>query len=363
MKRTATLTWNTYCNFGTFLQAYALQQVIKSMGYENKIIDDERIVKRFSPLGKIKGLVKYLILPRQRKYVASERVSKRLYEQFKTEELDVDYCIDADHLNEIYDVFVCGSDQIWNTYSMICPQRHFFYATFTNKKKVAYAPSINAFELSSDKKKCLKELVKDFYTLSAREENGVKLLQEASGKEVSKVVDPTLLLNKREWEKLLEKRPRKITEKYVLGYFLTPNDSYIAVCKEFAHRRGLKFKMFYNFPKYISQADEVITAGPIEFLEAIRGAEYVMTDSFHGSIFSYLFEVPLFHFIRFHNENYAQNARVVNLLAMLGIDSHLIDTNNFKDIEMLDDIDYEKAKLKIQPQIDLSREYLRQALN
>lgn len=363
MRKIANITWVTYYNFGTFLQAYALQQYILSLGYDDVILDDSVFAEtHINWKLRVKKWI-WSLCKSYRSFVKQQNEAQGFYEHFKKEHLIIESNVaDIERLNETYECFVCGSDQIWNPFSLINPKKGFFFADFVYRKKISYAPSIGVSVMPLEYVDKFRSLIKDFTFLSARERPGQKIMQELSGKKVVNVVDPTLLLSKNQWEKLLANRKEKKAEVYVLGYFLTPNPIYIQTAKDYAHKKGLKFKMFYTDKSYVSVADELITAGPIEFIEAIRNAHFLFTDSFHGSIFASIFNTQFVTFKRFKDTIESQNSRVENLLEMMGIQEHLLSEENAIDAISLEKIDFELVWANLSPYIKNSKEYLINAL-
>lgn len=362
MKKIANITWVTYRNYGTFLQAYALQQYIESLGFQSAILDDESIILRtFNWKWEIKKIF-WRMTKAYRLFSRSEKESEEFFENFKNEYLTVEKNVsNIDYLNKEYDCFICGSDQIWNPIFLKNPESVFFYANFATKRKVAYAPSIGVATIPSEYIGQFKGLIQGFQFLSAREKQGAEIIKGLTGKKVSIVVDPTLLLEQEEWDKLI-KNDRQCTQKYVLGYFLTPNPKYINAAKSYARQMGYKFWMLYTNQSYAAFADNLITAGPIEFLQAIRGAQYVLTDSFHGSIFSTIFRVQFITFKRFVNTTTSQNARVENLLKLMNISERFIGIEEIERMYTLKDINYDEAWDSIAPSIEDSKKYLINAL-
>ena len=143
---------------------------------------------------------------------------------------------------------------------------------------------------------------------------------------------------------------------------MTSNPIFIEAARKYAHSHGYKFKMFYMDMTYYNEADEVITAGPIEFLEAIHNAEYLFTDSFHGSIFASIFNVQFITFKRFKKSVTSQNSRVENLLKIMKIEERLLSEDEVSLIDSLEKIDFEKVWKNLTPFIKESKEYLNNAL-
>lgn len=362
-KNTAIITWVTYHNFGTFLQAYALQKYLIDLGVKNAILNDSSIIKsNINIKYKFKKILKRLYDISYRKYERSKRESDILFENFKSIILNVDSNIlDISSVNAKYDTFICGSDQIWNPFSLENPNVGFYYASFTRKKKIAYAPSIGVSEVPQMFKEKLKKLTYNFDFLSSREQQGVDILHELTGKEVVKVVDPTLLLNSKQWNILLQK-DNACDEKYVLAYFLTQNNVFINAASEYAHKKGLSLKMFFMHESYNRYNCDLITAGPIEFLHYVRDAEYLFTDSFHGTIFASIFHTQFFTFKRFKQTPRSQNSRVEGLLKMMGVSERLLDEETCSKMYNLKDINFIHIETNLAPFINKSKEYIEEAL-
>lgn len=361
--QTATITWVTYCNFGTFFQAYALQKYVTELGYANAILDDSSmIVSRTSWKYELKKFLMRVSDESFRRYERSKKQTDRLFGDFKREVLKVDGCVSSlQSVDAKYDTFICGSDQIWNPFSLDNPNAGFYYASFTDKKKIAYAPSIGVSEVPQQYKARQKELTSGFDFLSAREQQGVDILHELTGKDVEMVVDPTLLLDKGQWNKLLpEETP--CNEKYILAYFLTPNRTFINTALEYARREGLRLKMFFTDKSYCDFDCDLLTAGPIEFLHYVRDAECLFTDSFHGSIFASIFHTQFFTFRRFRETARSQNSRVENLLEMMGISERLLGEDSCGKVWKLSCIDFARVDGNLAPFIKKSKEYLEKAL-
>lgn len=370
--KTATLTWNSFYNYGTCLQAYALQHYIESLGYENRVIDDSSIVFTVSKSDK-SPTVECKLKWRWRKAWQSVHANYRTFyrcqrllcqgvNEFKAKILKIDYETASVLRDEKdYDVYICGSDQIWVPLGFNNPKWIFYYAAFTNKKKISYAPSIGGYYIPDEWKTKVSELISSFSALSVREEAGRDALQELTQQKVKLVVDPTLLLSRNEWENVLPCNYHK-KEKYVLGYILTPNNTYYQIARNYAHQHGMKFYLFMLNLQDYGQADKYISGSPFDFLEYVRNADLLFTDSFHGTIFSTIFEIPFYTFKRFADESQLnQNSRIDTLLKEIGAETRLIESKNAGHFgnDMPDFID---MKHRLEPLIEHSKKYLRENL-
>lgn len=349
--KTATVTWIYYENFGTFLQAYALQKSIMEFGHENIIIDDSYFFKPCM-LSRIKKAVMDKIKGKSNK-------AHRSYIDFRKRFLNIGHCAGiTDSFANNYDVFLCGSDQIWSPYLEFNP---YYYLDFTEKKKVAYAPSTGTSACNKLYKANVKPAIEKFDHIAVREEDGARMLSTFIDKEVKVVLDPTLLLTREQWNKVESKVEEK--EPYILCYFLTPNKWYLDYLKEYAERHNKKVKIFNTNPLYKKLGFEVVNAGPGEFISYIKNAEKVFTDSFHSSIFSILYHKDFITFKRFKDGGEKdQNARIANLFKKLGVKDYFIGEEQLNTIETLALPNYAIIEERLGKFRAESKEYLRNAI-
>lgn len=364
-QKIAQITWINYYNFGTFLQAYALQKALKKLGYYTSIIDDRNfnfhLKQKETTLIKIKSLIKRII-----GWNKGEIKRKRLYQTFAKRYLTIDSSNKS--LTEIadnYKIYICGSDQIW---SPILPSQSngYFFASFAkeNSIKISYASSFGAISCDNDYKELVTPWLDSFKSLSSREQSGVKILTEITGREdIVEVVDPTLLLNSDEWDQLYNDADCVQSSKpYMLCYFLSFNKEYIERCKEYAKEMNLQLMCFNNLDSINMFFDTLIDAGPSQFLAAIANCSYFATDSFHGTIFALQFKRQFVTFKRFmESDPKNQNSRIINLLGKVGLGNRFIGNtaiSSMPDIYNWDNIDDAIQKYR-----SSSISYLKRALN
>ncbi len=367
MKKIAIVTWCSWHNFGTFLQAYALQKTITSLGYQCSILDDRDIIfYKVDWKSAIKNAIKRFH-PCYRHFLLNKSKGDARFDEFKLHFLKVDSDVnDKNVVSRRYDAFVCGSDQIWSIAGIHEARRWYYFAYFTDKPKIAYAPS-GANYLPDNKRPIYRSLIKDFSAISVREPQAQNVLQSLTDKKVELVVDPTLLLDKQEWTKIADASSKQLinSKRYLLVYFLTSNQSYIDVARKYASEHRLRLVAFYIHRTYKQWADELITGGPLEFLSAIRNAECVFTDSFHGTIFSTIFERQFVLFKRFKETDNAKslNSRIYHLMSMMGMPDRIIDESGTDKIEILPTINFDNVKEALQPYITTSKQFLIHSLN
>ena len=361
------ITWCCYRNFGTFLQAYALQSFLRKNGYDVELLNDYQYSVK-QPLSlkikiAIKDYIKQFFFPKLFKSVKKDRESYILYESFKKKYLYIDYQVASLHdVDQRYDAFVCGSDQIWNPGGFKRNGNEYYFASFASKPKIAYAPSIGVKSIPSEYKERFSELISDFSFISVREKTAVNAMKDVIEKPIEVVVDPTLLIDRKDWFQLIDNNLNKQQDKYLFLYLLTFNQEYISAAYDYAQLHNLKVRIVKACGVNL-HIDEAEPAGPLEFLNMIAGASYVMTDSFHAAIFSMIYNKAFVVFKRFKdNDVVSQNSRVENLLGKVGLKERLIDENHLEFIDALTDIDFGQVDHLIKREIQDSQQYLINAL-
>lgn len=386
--KTATVTWITYNNYGTELQAYALQQYLKELQIENTIISDKDIVIKSktkfpkevvtkiteTPQKRILRLLKkYCCHPvlffkilceilsdfTRKKEEASYFESQQCIEQFKKNDLTILYGKtrhEMTNLNDEFDAFICGSDQIWSTI-----ERNFdgfFYLDFANKKKISYAASIGSNIIPDNKTSKISEWLQGFSAISVREEKTAEQLSKLLKKPVQWVADPTLLHNSDFWTSFSQdfKVPKS---QYLLCYFLENKEWYHEYAMSVAKYLNLKLVIIPSRVEITHRKGVLHSAvGPREFVGLFRSADYILTDSYHGSIFSLIFEKKFLYLKRFcdgHPEN--QNIRIESLFGYLGILNNIVEEKKF-DSDDMKYLSYAEISKKLVEFREKSREYI-----
>ena len=361
-KSTATVTWINYRNFGTYLQAYALQQAVEKLGYSNVVIDDSKVIssfpkKKFSPVRILRNIP--LLYPQRAEFRRKSLTSIQEFDDFKRNFIKTD--ADWSTRNELasrYDTYIAGSDQIWSPTSVF---DDFYYLGFTDRTKVAYAPSLGTKVYPEAMVPRVRQFLDSFSALSVRERQGADILKEKFSFDAEVVADPTMLLTADDWNALLPETC-DASAPYALCYFLTFNRKYVDFAKEYCRSRGLKMVVPVISHNLVGiQGTEELYTGPIGFLKALKGAEVVLTDSFHGTIFSMLFQKPFHTFKRFSDDSAAsQNSRLENLLENTGLTDRYLDEDHLETVE--DDIDYESVGQSVSNMREKSLAYLRNSL-
>lgn len=332
MKKICTITCHDVYNAGASLQAYALMKYLQNQNYDVKIIDYKPDYLKHYRLCNINPKFDKNILTRV--IYLSLRLPKRIirlldkrklnYDRFTKKKLCVTketYCSNEqlrDNLPEA-DIFIAGSDQIWNPV-LDNGKDPAFYLDFVpdNKKKIAYAGSFSVSELPKELKNTISGYLKKFDALSVRETSAVNIISDLGINDVEAVLDPVFLLGIDEWRKICI--PLK-TEKYVLIYDFDWSENIKLLAKKVAEERGIKIYSVLNCDYADKCFDDI---GPDGFVSLVSNAELVISNSFHATAFSIIFNKPFFVFRR----SWGINTRIEDLVNLFGLSDRLIDSEN-----------------------------------
>ena len=341
MLKIALITTQNANNYGAILQAFALEQVLSRYGkvevvnYDNNHIGISfNLIRVTLTVHGLLGIGKdvFRLFPR---YKAIKR-----FKQFIQKNMALTKSVSAQELQHgelnHYDIYVAGSDQIWNPACIssdgaIDPV---YFLRFTPKaaRKISYASSIGGYQLSSNEKEHVKELLADFHMISVREKDTQLLLQDILEKTVHHVLDPTLLLSKEEWLKTLDIEDlEEKKEQYILLYTVPKNPLIRKAVEYFSKKTGFKVIALDQGLSAGAKVDQQVRdAGPIEFIELFVNAAFVITDSFHGVCFSINFGLPFV--VIAHG---AHSNRIESLLSLVELDSRLVkNETDFIDLDI-----------------------------
>lgn len=331
-------------NYGAELQAYALQRVLNLLGYDAEIIDylfyknpQHKKTVRSRPnfhFGIKKILVErlYPIYTKIRMFLNSknENVREQRFALFhkKNTRLSKTYKT-IDELFEAkmdYDIYMVGSDQVWNPgiYSSLDP--YFLKFAPQNRKKIAYASSFGVSEIPSYACSYYREALKDFDAIGVRENNAVELVRHLSGKSAQWVLDPTLLLTKDNWNEIavLPEEVKGVCDGYILLYELTPCPYILQLAHYFSKSLNLPIVRICKNASVEDRDRSIINitdAGPNEFIGLFAHAKLVITNSFHGTAFSINLERDFYTVTPLRKQN---NSRQQSLLKLFQLESRLL---------------------------------------
>lgn len=316
-------------NYGGLLQEYALQKTVVRLGYQCEIIDydmsselgmfsykrsllyltPEKIFSKLKVKTKENKDISKVIIPRHERF-----------DEFRSEYIKLSSRCRYSDLIEMqnkYHSIVCGSDQIWSP-SLTRPS---FFLDFVDatKKKIIYAASISRDQLSKKEAKVYKRYLSSFESVSVREEKAKEIIHGLiPSMDVNVVLDPTFLLDHKDWEKIAGKQAL-VDEAYLFCYFLNIDEQKREAAIKFAKKNGLRIVSLPCLPERYNSLDEgfsedLFPTKPAEFLNLILHAEFVLTDSFHPSVFSIVFNKNFRVFERSRGKQ-NMNSRLETLLS------------------------------------------------
>ncbi|TPF78574.1 MULTISPECIES: polysaccharide pyruvyl transferase family protein [unclassified Bifidobacterium] len=368
------ITYHAAHNNGSFLQAYATQKKIRQLGVQCDVIDfstplQQYIYAVYKPIRGPKDIVKnaYALLHHRLIQQRHDDFEHLIHSALSLTPHSYSDPSQMRGLEHEYDIFVSGSDQIWNMDAWDYSDAYFLNFVH-NKPKVSYASSMGGHILDKrgDKQLAVKyrALLADYRAISVRERSAQDYLNDVIDQPVTQVIDPTLLLKQHDYDDITA--PRLVNEPYIFYYAIDSierNDSAARAVQEYAASKGLPvYVMFtgnksFGLKKYGFHLLEA--AAPNHYLSLIKHADHVLTASFHGTAFSILFEKQ-FHVVRgMHNGKVNMDDRMSSLLHVCGLESQqLIQGHPWQN----DVIDYDAVKPRLQREVDRSTVYLQQAL-
>ena len=367
-------------NFGGLLQAFALpkllnrrfgvtaEQIPYSLTFPNS--RNQASAPRRRTLGNLiyqAGIAFFAALTRK-----SIETRKKAFDRFMDE---IPHCGEVyddrsiSRCGEAYPVWVCGGDQIWNTFHDT-ENLSVFTLQFAPKraKKFAYAPSMAVLEMSSEGRECLRQGLAGLNHISVREKSSVEVLKTITEKPIEVVVDPVLLLRTEEWAQEA-KYPRR-RKKYLLCYLLNDSVSQRKAVTKLAKALGLQIVTFPHILCDVVRKCDLFfgdvhdyTSGPREFLGLIQNAECVITDSFHACVFSMIFQTPFAVFERSKpGEKGNTNSRVYDFLEEYHLQQQLVTEQTLSAMHEIPHVDFTYAHAHWKTRRAESIAYLENAL-
>ena len=354
IKKTATITFQNANNYGALLQAYALHKTITKLGVENHVLNYqcEYMGKPYGLAAlRRKGIIRFLLgiayhivrMPRRAKF-AEIRSQMNITPILSRNDLMT--------LEDQYDCFIAGSDQVWNDGITNLDPSFFFDFIKNPEKKLSFAASFG-FEIMSDALKTeYKKLLNDFSSYNMRESSGVEIIKSLLNKPANLVLDPTLLLTCDDYNIIAQ--PPKIKDKYILVYQITVSSFLLNTVRKIAKSTGYKV-VTIPFPLGgFIRAKTNFSAGPREWIGLIRDAEIVVTDSFHGCCFSILYNK------NFHAIITGAGTRIYNLLDVFNLNDCLYKPGS--ELKLERNIDWEEINDNIDKERNNSLNILKEML-
>ena len=312
-------------NCGSNLQAYALQHKLQQMGHDAELIDyyyQPPSSKTFS----IQNIISFILdaitgFPKRRQRSRFKKFQEKYYHTSKF--------YDKDSIKEnppVYDLYMSGSDQVWNPRYIKDDTNFMLSFADASCRKVSYASSFACAEIPEEYAKKYAVALNQYDKISVREQAGIDIVKKITGKEAQLACDPVLLLDQSEWSELAgEDRPCKepYILVYTLAYMFNPRPGIYNIIESVQKKLG--YKVIYlngtKKEKFKSNSNVVKDFGPIEFLQWIKNAEFVITDSFHCTAFSVIFNRPIMGVVKSID---TKDGRLTTLLKKVGAEKSII---------------------------------------
>lgn len=365
-------------NYGSVLQTYALQNKLETLGYEAEILKYKKTnyYKQFLRLFNRKLLS--ATIKWQMKKVKVKFGNAQIQEVVRTRHDEFDKFIKKNLKFskpligrgalvsgcDIYDIFVLGSDQVWNPMNL---GGDYFTMTFIPeaKWKITYAPSFGVNSIPEWQKKKTRDYLDRIDCISVREVSGQKIIKELTGRDVEVVVDPTLLVGRELWDMI--KGDRLIKDDYILCYFISDIEEHRQYAIAMAKELGMKLVTMPHLDEYLKLDEEFadeypVNIGPSQFVNLISCASYVCTDSFHGTLFSLMYNKEFYTFNRSRtNKAGSLNTRMHTILSHVNLSHRLYDSSEgYKGLDK--NIDYSVVNTLLDHIVTSSENYLMSAL-
>ncbi len=368
MKNIGIINLNYINNYENRIQNYAVQYSYEKMNLKVETIKnntydyENRSIKYYLRLFSITKV--YQVLKRKLNLIISKHIKNKVLIKRRGNFLEFEKYINYSEniitnnfntniLNDKYDFFSIGSDQVWNPQRPTIKEINFL--EFAPKEKnISFSASIGVNDIPKEYIDIYKKGFENISAISVREERSVELVKEISGKEAVLVVDPTMMLTDKEWDKV-SKNPEYIPEKkYILTYFL---GKYSRARKKYIYDIAKK-NNFEVVDLGQIRIDKYYIAGPSEFLWYIKNAEMVFTDSFHGTVFSILYKRP-FYVLDREQQGKSMSSRLDTILKKFNLENRKL-TSYDKEVEF--NIDFSNTDNILKEEREKAMNFLKNSL-
>ena len=368
-------------NFGSALQSFATQQMFDDLGIKNEAIDYS--VSREPKIRRIGIILRKLQYPSVRKAKFSQLIKKRrenqseeykigirdrskafdnFVEKYIRKSCRVGSRKDLDRISRQYSAIVVGSDQLWLPENI---EEDYYTLNWCapRVKRISYSTSFGVASIPRSARKKAKTFLQQLDAIAVREISGANIVDELTGREAEVVLDPTLMVDREKWDRIAG-NDRLIAEKYIFCYFMAPGSNKRAFANQLKERTNYKIVTLKHIDEYI-ETDEAFgdyspyDIDPAKFINLIKHAEYVCTDSFHCSVFSTIYHREFFVFNRYQaGAKGSTNTRLESFLQLMGIQNRLIKEGD----ENYEKIDYGLVDNRMKDLRESSFEFLKNAL-
>lgn len=361
--KTVTMTTQNAYNYGGTLQAYALNKALRNLGVEDKLLNFYRDTRDeyYKPF-KISGTMHRDLFNNFVSFIYKGQLDKRKRSFDEFIEKNIETTPRYNNMEELRsappkaDVFITGGDQMMNVSNNHTPKEHLgfreqFEFETKNARRISYSSSMGSNSIFEGYQDEFKKRLLEYDAISVREDKTKDFLEGMVDCSVNVNVDPVFLLDKDEWGNFTGKKK----EKYILVYSLLNNPVLNDIIQKIKEDTGLPVWVINPWPRCYTNGDRIIRdAGPAEFLNLIKNAEYVVSTSFHGVCFSIIFEKNFYCLVRKEGD-----IRYESLLNKFGLSDRIV---RYKEDVNYNDIDFNIVKKVVADELEHSLTYLKEAL-
>lgn len=352
-----------HTNYGSMLQAYATLKTVQNLGYELSFIKYKKQRNLFDWLSIAPGLMlsgglellrnrllHKIQLRRYSSYRTNNNIRINSTNEFKRKEF-VPYFKEYKGYKALqegskeYDAIFVGSDQVWRPFGFYSSYWNLMFAD-ESVPKFSYSSSYGVSDIPKIQRKGTKKYLERLSIVSVREDKAKQIVEKYSNKKAKVVADPTMLFTKEQWEDFAKESTIKVDEPYIFCYFLGTRKDIRNKAKELSEKTGIKIVIMRHMDEYV-EADELIgdyypyDINPRDFVKLLMNAEYVCTDSFHGTVFSILMHKKFITFYRVNpKRGNSTHSRIDSLLNKFGLLDRLFKGNI---LSIRENIDYNRV--------------------
>lgn len=371
-------------NYGGMLQAYATVSMLEARGLEYELIQYE---KKHTPIGIVKSLPRLLnrVLLNDKYEAFLKKMGMKRHPEFAKNDamrMEAFHRFKEAHFTKLSPVFkgydalcegakrytavVTGSDQLWSPAGL--PTNYYNLQFVPDEiRKISYASSFGVKQIPWYQKTRTAAFLRRLDFISMRENRGSEIVKELTGKAVMTILDPVFIFDRDGWERLIPIQ-KEIEEPYIFAYFLGGNEEHREAVKMAARELGCKIVALRHMDQYVPDDEKfgdiaLYDVAPDRFLNLLRGASYICTDSFHGSCFSIIHEKPFVTFNRYaEGAKHSKNSRIDTLCGNLGLEDRRYRGKDELAKQLSETIHYQMVETKLNSLLAEANSYLDEAL-
>lgn len=370
-------------NYGGMLQAYATVKMLEEHGLEYELIQYEKKHTLISAVKSMPRLLNGILLndkyekllkdrgkKKHPEFAKNDAIRMKAFAKFKKErfvKLSPTF-VGFDELcngAKRYSAVVTGSDQLWSPAGL--PTNYYNLQFVPDKiRKISYASSFGVKQIPWYQTNRTRKFLERLDFISMRENRGSEIVKELTGRTVPTILDPVFNFDKAGWEKLIP-ASKEYDEPYIFAYFLGNNAEHRKAVKAIADKLGYKIVTLRHLDQYVPEDEDFgdfapYDVDPAKFLNLLRGAEFVCTDSFHGSVFSIIHQKQFIIFNRYEdNSKHSKNSRIDTLCENLGVQNRRYVGENQLDEQLAQKIDYNLVEVKLSELKNETNDYISKA--